>query len=217
MLSYFAAIVEAGLLLDYSYAAQTQNPTCTYTDSVWSVAERRAVDIREVEKPYAALSDDERILLSDGAAGCSLCLEDQVEVALPGVAPFQICKAVAGDVEAALRRAMVAGFQIETVTGYRVGRSKGALDADGRRTAYSNHSFGLAIDVNAETNGLYDRCTEFSMACRLIRGGAWRPNKPGGITPDTSLYGELRVIDWQWGGELDGWQKDYMHFSPSGD
>lgn len=191
--------------------------TCTYTDWTWSAAERRAVDIREVEKPYSALTDDERDLLSDGGTGCSICREDQMEIALPGVEPFRVCKAVAGEVEAALTRAMEQGFQIETVIGYRVGRSKGVLDAQGRRTEYSNHSFGLAIDVNADKNGLYDRCTEFSGSCRLIRGGEWRPGEQGGITPDTPIYEEMTAIGWRWGGELPGRQKDFMHFSPSGD
>ncbi|GJL93467.1 M15 family metallopeptidase [Hyphococcus sp.] len=196
-----------------SMAIETPPQTCTYADSTWSAAERRAVDISEVEKPYAALSDDER----DGLTGCSICREDQVEIVLPGVEPFQVCKAVADDVETALRRAMDAGFKIDTVTGYRAGRSKGVLDAQGRRTEYSNHAFGLAIDVNAETNGLYDRCTEFSRACRLIRGGEWRPSAPVGISPDTPFYEEMRAMGWQWGGELSGRQKDFMHFSPSGD
>ncbi len=203
----FSAIV----LLGVAFTEPSQ--TCTYADWTWSAAERRAVDIHEVEKPYLALRDDER----DAATGCSICREDQVEIALPGVAPFEVCKAVAGEVEAALTRAMNAGFQIETVAGYRVGRSKGVTDAKGRRTEYSNHAFGLAIDVNAEANGLYDRCTAFSSRCRLIRGGEWRPSAPGGISPDAPLYEEMNAIGWRWGGELSGRQKDFMHFSPAGD
>lgn len=207
--------ISVALILTFgAFAASTNtSQTCTYADWTWSAAERRAVEVREVEKPYAALTDDER----DAATGCSICREDQVEIALPGVEPFQVCKVVAGEVETALRRAMERGFEIETVTGYRVGRSKGVLDAAGRRTEYSNHAFGLAIDVNADTNGLYDRCTEFSSACRLIRGGDWRPGEPGGIAPDAPLYEEMHAIGWRWGGELSGRQKDFMHFSPSGD
>ena len=187
--------------------------SCTYADWTWSAAERRVVDARDVEKPYAALADDER----DAATGCSICSEDQVEISLPGIAPFQICKAIADDMEAAMTRAMSAGFKIESVTGYRVGRSKGVTDAQGRRTQYSNHSFGLAIDVNPENNGLYDRCTRFSGNCRLIRGGEWRAGSSGAISPDTAVYREMKSIGWKWGGELPGQQKDFMHFSPSGD
>ena len=71
--------------------------------------------------------------------------------------------------------------------------------------------------VNAGLNGLYDRCTEFSGSCRLIRGGEWRPSAPGGISPDAPLYEELTGIGWRWGGELSGRQKDFMHFSLTGD
>ena len=186
---------------------------CTYTDWTWSSTERRPVDIREVEKPYDALREDER----DSVTGCSLCREDQVEIVLDGVKPFHICRKVAGDIRAALNQAKADGFQFETITGYRVGRSKGVLDANGRRTQYSNHSFGLAIDINAEKNGLYDRCAEFSDDCRLLRGGAWQPGEPGGITSDTPLYQAMIAMGWQWGGILEGNQKDFMHFSPRGD
>jgi len=196
------------------FASAAAAPTsCTYAEWTWDSRERRAIDARVVEKPYSALGRDER----DRATGCSVCREDQIEISLPGVEPFEICKAVADDVRAALSRAMEAGFEIETVSGYRVGRSKGALDAHGRRTEYSNHSFGLAIDINADRNGLYDRCTEFLPTCRLIRGGEWRPYAPGGIAPETPLYKEMISMGWKWGGELSGRQKDFMHFSPTGD
>ncbi len=194
-------------------ADAAQPKTCTYTDWTWSARERRAVDVREVEKPYSAVNNNER----DVATGCSICREDQVQIELPGVQPFKICKVVAGEIKTALTKAMDAGFQIDTVTGYRVGRSKGVLDIAGRRTEYSNHSFGLALDINAANNGLYDRCTEFSNSCRLIRGGQWRPGAPGGITPETAVYQELTMMGWKWGGALPGSQKDFMHFSPLGD
>lgn len=128
-----------------------------------------------------------------------------------------VCRHVASEVEDALLRALEAGFPISDVVGYRVGRTKGRLDAQGLRTQHSNHSFGLALDVNARLNGLYDRCSKFSSACRLIRGGEWRPDRRGGISPDSALYRELTQIGWRWGGELAGRQKDFMHFSQSGD
>src|SRR5690606_34129919 len=140
----------------------------------------------------------------DAATGCSVCLEDQVEIALVEGEPFRICRAVAKEVRMAMERAIARGFVVDTVVAYRVGRSKGALDAQGRRTEYSNHSFGLAIDVNADRNGLYDRCTAFSGDCRLIQGGPWRPGEAGGISPETALYEEMTAIGWRWGGELEG-------------
>ena len=187
--------------------------TCTYSTWAWRSEAQRAENFETIEKPYAVLEVTER----DPLTGCTVCEEDQQEISLPGLAPFFMCKAVADDVERALMNAMEGGFEIRTVTGYRVGKTRGALDADGLRTKFSNHSFGMAIDINAERNGLYDQCVEFSSRCRLLRGGGWRPGASGAITPGTPLYQELRAIGFKWGGELEGRQKDFMHFSPSGD
>jgi len=117
--------------------------TCTYTDWAWHVP----------------------------SGQCSICIEDMTEVNVPGQQPVLMCHVIAPAVEAALIAAQDSGFEIESLTGYRVGRTKGSLDEDGRRTEYSHHSFGLAIDINADKNGLYDRCIEFGPACRLRRGG----------------------------------------------
>ncbi len=195
------------------FPSAADETVCTYTDWAWNADKGRAEAFREIEKPRAALSEEER----HDSLDCSVCREDQAEIALPGIAPFRVCRAVAGDVETALLSAMKAGFSIEKVVGYRVGRTKGLLDAHGLRTGYSNHSFGLAIDVNPDRNGLYGDCLEFSSQCRLIRGGEWAPAAEGAVTRESPLYRELTAIGWRWGGELAGRQKDFMHFSPSGD
>ena len=147
---------------------------------------------------------------------CSVCKEDQIEIRLDDVAPFKVCHILADDIEAVLRDAQYNGFEINEVTGYRVGRSKGPLDARGRRTQYSYYSFGVAIDVNAQQNGLYGNCVKFSGACQLRRGGPWHPARPGTITPGDPIYDGLTDIGLRWGGEIAGRQKDFMHFSPSG-
>ena len=72
---FLHVLISGAGLIENGPAAQPQ--TCTYADWTWSAAERRAVDIREVEKPYSALRDDER----DALTGCSICREDQVEIA----------------------------------------------------------------------------------------------------------------------------------------
>jgi len=85
-----------------------------------------------------------------------------------------------------------------------------------RRTQYSYHSFGVAIDINAEQNGLYGNCVTFSDACQLRRGGPWRPGRPGTITLGDPIYDGLTDIGLRWGGEIAGRQKDFMHFSLTG-
>ena len=186
--------------------------SCTFSDWAWNSAAGRAENFREVQMARADLSPEQR----HRVLPCSICREDQLRISV-GEHSTLICKAIAGDVEDALRRAEEMGFTINSLTGYRVGRTKGPLDIRGLRTQYSHHSFGLAIDINAEQNGLYDRCVEFGPHCRLRRGGPWVPGEEGTITPQTPLYQEMRRAGLKWGGELKGRQKDFMHFSLDGD
>jgi hypothetical protein len=203
-----------GLLLIFtllSFPARAAD-RCTYETWDWNTGLRRAENHRRVEKPRAALTNEEK----GPVPGCSVCEEDQAEVRLEGLAPFRICRLFRDRVERALLAARREGFPLLTVVGYRVGRSKGGLDAEGRRTELSNHSFGTALDVNSGRNGLYDRCEQFGPACHLLRGGAYRPGEPGSITKESPLVRELRKEGFRWGGELRGLQKDFMHFSRTG-
>lgn len=193
-----------------SYAQPNQ---CTYETFRWNVPQRRAVAIETVQKAYTALTADE----VDAATGCTVCEEDQVWVRLPGLEPFRLCQHLAPQVEAALRLLQQQGVPLFHVTGYRVGRTRGDLDGAGNRTRFSNHAYGIALDVNREQNGLYDGCVTFGPHCRLIQGGPWQPGQPGSLTPEGPLVQALLALGFQWGGTLPGRQKDFMHFSPSGD
>lgn len=186
---------------------------CTYSTWAWSPEEGRAVDHAEIIKPRSELAAEER----HPDLPCTICAEDHRIIALSNGAEVTVCKAVADDLEVALNAALRAEFPINEIVGYRVGRTKGVLDESGRRTQYSHHSFGLAIDINSSVNGLYENCAQFSPRCRLLRGGEWRPGAPGAITPETPVYGAITAMGWRWGGELPGRQKDFMHFSPMGD
>ncbi len=194
-------------------ASKAQDRWCTYTDWTWNSVRGEAEDVREVRKPYAEVSGEER----HPEWPCTVCREDQTTITLSGAPSFAVCTAVAADVERAVSATQAAGFPLISIVGYRVGRTRGPLDDQGRRTQYSNHAYGLAIDVNAAHNGLYDQCVEFSSTCRLRRGGPWRPDAREAIAPGTPLYEEMRAMGWRWGGELIGRQKDFMHFSPWGD
>jgi hypothetical protein len=72
------------------------------------------------------------------------------------------------------------------------------------------------VDINTEQNGLYDHCLQFNESCHRLRGGAYDPLRPGAITPQSPLYQALRQQKFQWGGEIAGKQKDFMHFSLTG-
>jgi hypothetical protein len=186
--------------------------SCTYRTYSWNTYERRPVDFREVRHPYSEL----RPVEIHEPTGCTVCEEDQIEITLPGVAPFRLCKFMAYEIRQALLRAMAEGERINSVVGYRVGMTKGDIDGRGNRTRFSNHSFGIAIDVNQLQNGLYDNCVSFGPGCRLIRGGAWEPEQEGSLTPHSRVVRDLGEIGLKWGGQIEGRQKDFMHFSPSG-
>ena len=185
---------------------------CSYSTYKWNVSSKSVVDYRHVKHSYGTLADYE----VDQQTGCTVCEEDQVEITLYGVAPFKVCKLMAENVRSVLVDLIEQGQPIFKVVGYRVGMTRGDPDEQGNRTGFSNHSFGIAVDINDEQNGLYGNCFEFGPQCRLRKGGEWQPGQPGSLTIDSFVVNQMKDIGFKWGGEIKGRQKDFMHFSPSG-
>lgn len=183
---------------------------CHYQTWSWSVRERRPVDVRQVVTSRAKLTPEER----GPYEGCTVCEEDQTQIQVAGL-QFKMCRRYAGRTEKLLKQLHSRGFSLRELEGYRVGRSKGSLDAQGLRTQFSHHSYGVALDINANLNGLYDNCVTFSSSCRLLRGGHYNPSINGAVTPATAEL--FKAQGFKWGGEIQGQQKDFMHFSPTGD
>jgi hypothetical protein len=77
---------------------------------------------------------------------------------------------------------------------------------------WSNHAYGLAIDVNPVENPY--------VGCGMTRDPRSRPYtdrsrlRKGMVTP--AVVRAFRSIGWGWGGEWSGATKDYMHFSHNG-
>ena len=187
--------------------------TCTYDTYRWNTLTRQAEDQEAISKPYTALSIDE----IDPETGCSVCIEDQRVIKIGNLEPVRVCKIIANQISWVLNTAIAEGFSVRQLRGYRVGRTRGDVDTHGKRTGFSNHAFGIAIDVNAESNGLYENCIEFGKQCLLRRGGKWQPDKnPQSIGKQSSLVRLMKDSGLKWGGEILGKQKDFMHFSPSG-
>ena len=192
-------------------ALEAPSPRCTYTYTVWNTAQRRSVRAVPVDKPRASLTADER-----GPFGCTPCTEDQIELeGVPGL-PVTVCRHVAPKIARALRQAVEAGARISSLLGYRPSMSRGPADARGERTLLSLHAYGVAVDVNAEHNGLYDHCPAWGASCRLIKGGPWQPGHPLSLSADHPVVRAFADQGFRWGGALDGDQKDFMHLSPSG-
>jgi hypothetical protein len=194
------------------HKAHAANGFCTYETWDWDATQRKAVNFRKVKKPASELTSEER----GDVAGCTVCREDQGEVRIGSLAPFLVCKNFEERIRRGIAQAIADGFAIETITGYRPGKSKGPLNAVGQRTLFSNHSFGTAIDFNPAKNGLYDFCVVFGPACKLIRGGTYSVGVSGTVTADSALYRAMKKEGFKWGGEIAGKQKDFMHFSLTG-
>jgi len=185
---------------------------CTYQSWDWDTNLKKAVNVHKVVKDKNVLTKEEQGVVS----GCSVCEEDQVKIKIDSLPEFFVCKKVAAKITKAIKRTLNAKFPIFSIVGYRVGKSKGKINAQGLRTEFSNHSYGTAIDFNSEKNGLYDNCIIFSDSCFKLRGGDYFSDAEGAITKRTPLYIELLKVGFKWGGEIVGKQKDFMHFSLTG-
>lgn len=185
---------------------------CSYSTYQWNVVEKRAVNRQRIEHSYSQLELHE----VDPLTGCTVCEQDQVTIKLEGIAPFKVCHVLAAEVKQILQQQLAQGQYLDKVVGYRVGMTKGPLDGSGSRTQFSYHSFGIALDINEQYNGLYDNCLSFDSRCRLLRGGRWDPRHPGSLSRDHPLVRAFKRMGLKWGGEIAGKQKDFMHFSPYG-
>lgn len=198
---------------------------CVYHSSQWDVVKKRNVNGKLIDKRYAEVSDDER---DPADKRCTVCRGDQTRIdpkrlGFAKLGAFSVCWAYAQQVESALKGIAAADdFDLKAVIGYRPGRTRGTV-VDGKRTEWSNHSFGTAIDLNAFANGLHANCkvakatAESVKACKLRIGGAWDPTgRPRlTVTAGSSPYRAFTPF-WKWGGEIAGDIKDFMHFSISG-
>ena len=153
---------------------------------------------------------------TDKESGCTVCSEDQDVVDVPPIPKFSLCYKLAPLVRFVLKDLVAKGAPIHTIIGYRVTKSLGEADASGNRTEFGNHSYGTAFDINPEQNGLYDNCVKFGPECRLVRGGPWKPGTPGTIEKDGVIVKKMDETGFVWGGEIEGKQKDFMHFSLTG-
>ena len=162
-----------------------------HLEGSWNVVQQRAVQQKRVVKDYAMLSADEL----DEQSGCSVCAEDQQTIRIDGIPEFAVCKRYAPAVRDALASLVQQGQKINSVIAYRVGRTRGEIDAQGNRTGFSNHSYGIAIDINTNHNGLYGNCIQFGAQCQLMRGGPWRPgDDPYSLQQDSPIVSRFKAI-----------------------
>lgn len=196
----------------YSFETQATQKSCSYTTYQWNISSKKAVNFKRVKHAYSSLIPSE----IDRLTGCTVCEEDQKLIKIGTLAPFKVCKIFASEIHHHLSNLFRRGEPINKVIGYRVGMTRGGVDNKGNRTQFSNHSFGIAIDINDEQNGLYDQCEVFGPDCRLRKGGDWNPENKATLTENSPVVLHMKKLGFKWGGEIKGQQKDFMHFSPSG-
>ncbi len=197
------------LMLIFSMSVFSQ--TCEYSYTVWNTRLRTSEGPIKVKKSYSSLSPQEK-----GPQGCTPCEVDQVEVKLQNGLTFKACKSFAKKFQTVLNEALNRGKKIETVLAYRPSISKGKEDHQGRRTEFSHHAFGAAIDINENHNGLYGNCLTWNPTCRLMKGGVYNPANPLSIRENDDFVTLFRAQGLEWGGKIQGVQKDFMHFSLDG-
>jgi hypothetical protein len=88
------------------------------------------------------------------------------------------------------------------------------VTALGPADTFSQHSYGLAIDLNPVQN-------PYVTSDGFVRNRAAEPyldrsrDLEGMIHQDDVVFRSFAAIGWAWGGDWSG-DKDYMHFSQSG-
>ena len=82
----------------------------------------------------------------------------------------------------------------------------------GGHTSWSNHAYGLAVDINPVENPYVGCGASYHRSGRKYIDRS--RHRPGMVTP--RVVKAFRSIGWGWGGAWTGNTKDYMHFSVNG-
>ena len=197
------------ILIFFSFSLYAK--TCEYSYTVWNTRLKKSEGPIRVQKPYSELTKNE-----SGPTGCNPCEVDQQIVVLSNGIQFKACHRYADQFKTVLNQALKKGKIIRSVVGYRPSISKGKEDSSGRRSEFSHHAFGAAIDINEEFNGLYGNCLTWNPGCQLLKGGVYSPSNPLSIRDKDEFVTLFQGIGFQWGGKIQGIQKDFMHFSLDG-
>jgi hypothetical protein len=184
---------------------------CHYSYTIWNANLKKSFGPIHVHKQKSELLKNEI-----GPMNCSVCEEDQVDVILKNKLRVKVCKHLKIQFEKSFNEISSKNFEIQSIKGYRPSLSKGKLNDKGERDEFSNHAFGVAVDINEDFNGLYDHCLTWTPNCKLRKGGAYNPAQPLSIMPNSQIVNIFKSNGFLWGGEIKGNQKDFMHFSLTG-
>lgn len=112
-------------------------------------------------------------------------------------------RGIAEELKSVLAQAQDAGFKVYEVQGF-------SWRAVSGTTKMSQHSLGLAVDINVKEN----YCVYPNG--KVDAGSYWKPGEDEySIPSDGVLVNAFKSIGWGWGGDWSS-KKDYMHFSYTG-
>jgi hypothetical protein len=132
---------------------------------------------------------------------------------------------VSGDVVAVFRRLYRDRFPIESMGIARLADLDAPPTGDGNGTGsfacrpirggtgYSQHAYGLAVDLNPFQNPYHRGDVVLPELASAYLDRAWL--RPGMITADGPAVRAFASIGWEWGGDWSS-LKDYQHFSLTG-
>jgi D-alanyl-D-alanine carboxypeptidase-like protein len=80
------------------------------------------------------------------------------------------------------------------------------------QTNWSNHAYGLAVDINPRENPYVGCGQSYNKTAQRYRDRS--VHRPGMVTP--RAIQAFASVGWGWGGSWSGNTKDYMHFSHNG-
>ncbi len=80
-------------------------------------------------------------------------------------------------------------------------------------TTWSQHAYGLAIDINPFHNPMVDGDLVLPELASAYANRGWE--RPGMVFPEGPVVRAFEAIGWGWGGDWAS-KKDWMHFSRSG-
>ncbi|BCJ39356.1 hypothetical protein GCM10010168_63960 [Actinoplanes ianthinogenes] len=134
-------------------------------------------------------------------------------------------KRAAADLVTVFQRLFTAGYPIEQMRITSAAELNAPPTGDGNgtdayacrpvrgRTAWSQHSYGLAVDVNPFQNPYHrGKVVLPELATSYLDR---RDVRPGMIEPDGVVVRAFAAIGWKWGGDYRS-LKDFMHFSATG-
>jgi hypothetical protein len=135
-------------------------------------------------------------------------------------------RSAAGGVVTVFRKLFAAGWPIEQMRIVTAADLNGTGAGDvnntsaftcravtGSQATWSQHAYGLAIDVNPFQNPYLSGSSIIPSAAGAYRDRS--PARPGLNTPGSPPVKAFRALGWGWGGTYTS-KKDYMHFSANG-